>query len=140
MIYSIKSLHLIGFPDFSGKGGGLLCEVSLGSERRSRDTTPEYGVGIEERVSLGVRSSSSAGSNGFTFHLSLVGFQGVRRARQNAIFHAKVPVPEMRALFRSVFNHMVGRSAAVPSDRLTGVFKKYFQTLGHNLPRQIFLK
>ena len=48
-----------GFPDFSGKGGGLLCEVSLGSEKRSRDTTPEYGVGIEERVLLGVRSSSS---------------------------------------------------------------------------------
>ena len=47
------------FPDFSGKGGGLLCEVSLGSEKRSRDTTPEYGAGIEERVSLGVRSSSS---------------------------------------------------------------------------------
>ena len=48
-----------GFPDFSGEGGGFLREVLLGSEKRLRDTTPEYSAGVEERVSLGVRSSSS---------------------------------------------------------------------------------
>ena len=48
-----------GFPDFSGEGGGHLREVSLGSEKRSRDTAPEYSAGVEERVPLGVRSSSS---------------------------------------------------------------------------------
>ena len=48
-----------GFPDFSGEGGGFLREVLLGSEKRLRDTTPEYSPGVGERVSLGVRSSSS---------------------------------------------------------------------------------
>lgn len=35
---------------------------------------------------------------------------------------------------------MVGRSAAIASDRLAGVFKKYLQALSYYLPRQVLLE
>ena len=47
-----------GLPDLSGEGGGCLREFSLGSEKRSRETTLEYSLGFVERVSSGELSSS----------------------------------------------------------------------------------